>query len=104
MGLHRNFTLLTTVDKELKTAAFYHPKKEYIFDFFCDGSLEDVNWYDFIDEIASISALCPNRKIIVEVEEGDGEKWRLYALNGETTVVNSQLVWDRPPFELEFGE
>lgn len=110
MGLHRYVSLTCDEDcveiidwayknleetKNQKTAK----KFDFISYLFFFSNLEDVSWYDIVEDLKLVTETFPDKKFMIEVEEGSGERWRLYAWKGEIFIVESHLVWDSAPFE-----
>lgn len=106
MGLHRNFTLLTNTEDN-----YWYVRKwlgqdngrdmeeeDWAYQLFSKRFLEDVSWYDFKEDMLKVSKEFPDYEIVIEVEEGSGELWRLFCVQGEVTEVHSSLVWGEGPF------
>lgn len=63
-----------------------------------------VNWYDIIDDMKELSAFFPDVVLVIDVEEGNGDKWTALFNNGEMAYPQDRfkfypeaangIVWD----------
>lgn len=62
-----------------------------------------VRWSSQIEDLAKFSTLYPDLRITAEFEDGNGERWRIYALAGQTQSEDGRIVfepstlWGDPP-------
>lgn len=101
MGLHRHVTLTTVAEEneDIITWAKQNNLDE-VYDLFSYDCIEECNWYTIEEDLNSLTNEFPEKKFMVEIEEGSGERWRFYGFMGELFFVDSHIVWDTAPFEL----
>lgn len=69
------------------------------------GNITDyVNWYDIIDDMKELSAFFPDVVLVIDIEEGNGDKWTALFNDGEMAYPQDHIkfypeaahgiVWD----------
>ncbi len=62
-----------------------------------------VRWTGHAEDIAKFSKMYPDLRVTAEFEDSNGDRWRVYALAGETQTEDGRVVygdctlWGDPP-------
>lgn len=91
MGYYTDFEVKTENDPDGKGLEALKAKSGYTW--FKD-TLSQVKWYDYAEDLTSVSKDFPGVRFTVKGEgEDSGDFWRSYALNGELQNVSAKLTF-----------
>jgi hypothetical protein len=62
-----------------------------------DG-LSEVKWYDHEEDLNSVSKDWPNVMFVLTCLGEDGERWRVYSMNGVAQKVPGKVLYEEPDY------
>lgn len=66
----------------------------YLSEFFDEGVLYDMKWYDHIEDMVKVSLANPNQEFMTSgVGEENGDQWKCIFLNGKYKKAKAEIVF-----------